>query len=209
MIAARADQRASSALTLTRVARHQLFAVAALVAVLGAGMLVGVHSTFIHAVAVFGGAAVLIYAPLISRAGMRLRLALDDLLASEAELPRLSVPIQSALRRRAEALTSGRGRERMARTIEGYAHVAKRDPRAAAIFTPSVAGALAHSDEIIEWIVRALPSATDVRALATLDRFLASPRQAGASTDATLRQVAFLLECDLQRGDDRPAGDAS
>ena len=171
-------------------------------------MLVGVHATFIYAVAIVGTATALAYAPLILRTAFRLRLALDDELASEAELPPLSAPLQSALRRRTAALTSIQGREQMARLLQAYARIAKKDAKAPTLFTPSVAAALSHSDEVIRWIVARLRTARDARALAALDRFLAAPREAGASADATLRQVAFLLEYDLQSREHHARDDA-
>ena len=79
-----------------------------------------------------------------------------------------------------------------------YALIAEKDSRAPVLFTPSVAAALSYTDEVVRWIVARLRTARDVRALAALDRFLAAPREAGSSADATLRQVAFLLEYDLQ-----------
>jgi hypothetical protein len=198
----------AKAVTRTRVLRNQLAATAAMVATVLVAMLAGVHTTFIHAVAIMGTATAVVYAPLIYRTGFRLRLALDDVLASDAKLPPLAAPIQSALRRRTDALTSMQGREQMARMLQAYARIAKKDARAPVLFTPNVAAALSHSDEVIGWIVARLRTARDVRALAALDRFLVAPREAGASADATLRQVAFLLEYDLQSRDHHPTDDA-
>ena len=206
MIATPLDH-AEKCIALVQVMRNQLVATMGLVAAVAVAMLLDRHSTFIHAVAIMGVATAAFYAPLINRMGFRLRLALDDVLASDAELPPLAAPIQSALRRRTAALTSAPERERMARLLHAYSRIAKTQPLAPVLFTPSVAAAFSHSDEVIRWIVARLGTARDVQGLAALDRFLAAPRGAGASADAILRQVAFLLESDFQDDDHHHTSD--
>ncbi len=201
-------EHAATTLTRTQVLRSQLRATATLVAAVLVAMLAGVHATFVHAVAIVATATAVAYTPLISRTCFRLRLALDDVLASDAELPPLAAPIQSALRRRAAALTSIQRREQMARMLQVYARIAKKDARAPILYTPGVAAALSHSDEVIRSIAAGLRTARDVCALAALDRFLAAPREAGASADATLRRVAFVLAYALQSREHHPPHDA-
>ena len=87
-------EHAATTLTRTRVLRRELRATTALVAAVLVAMLAGVHATFLHAVAIGGAATAVAYAPLLARTRVRLRLALDDVLASDAGLPPLAAPIQ-------------------------------------------------------------------------------------------------------------------